>query len=74
MARSSYIYYVTKNGVIVSAFTVKHEMINSLPDFSDDIIKNNLKIFRINDGGSYGEKQNIDITDEIIKKEYDNKI
>lgn len=64
MARSSYIYCVFYEGELQSAFTVKHEMIESLP-------KNwshKHDIFRLRDGNLNEDK--VDITQEIKEQEY----
>ena len=46
MARSSNIYIVLQDNEIKGAFTVKHEMCSTLPNF----YKTGLKIIRVQDG------------------------
>ncbi len=44
MARSSYVYVVTKHGKLHSAYTVKHELEYNLPDDGDGI-----QVYRLRD-------------------------
>ena len=68
MARSTYIYVVCVNGFLESAFTVKHEMISSLPNNSN--ILENYEILRIKDN-DYAKEKPLDITEDIIREYYD---
>lgn len=65
MARSIYIYIVTSNSGIDSAFTVKYEMQNSLPKSLYAFNELGYKIFRFKDGGKRSEV--VEITEKIRK-------
>lgn len=64
MARSTYIYVVYVDLVLAAAFTVKHEMLNFLPEEQPSC----LQIYRLRDGrdGSV-----IEITKEVIAEAYE---
>ena len=68
MARSSYIYIVTSCNVINSTFTVKYEMINSLPKLLSTFEDLNYRIYRAKDGG--GREDLVNITDQIKSEVY----
>ncbi len=70
MARSTYIYIVaTSCSVIDSAFTVKYEMINSLPDILETFESLNYRIYRTKDGGR--KEDLVDITTEVKMEAYE---
>ena len=76
MARSNYIYIVYScGGILDSAWTVKHEMISSLPETVEELKRKDINIFRLKDGGRIYDlsksERPIDITDEIIKEYYE---
>lgn len=64
MAQSSYIYVVLRNGKLHSAFTVKHELVTSLPEEEDD---GEFQILRLRDGVRFDDKQLADITNELMQ-------
>ena len=71
MARSSYIYVVFKDEKLIRAFTVKYEMINSLPDYAEKLKKDKYQIYRLDDGTRHvTPREPLNITEEIIKEEY----
>ena len=65
MARSTYIYVVYIDLVLTSAFTVKHEMIDFLPDEKPSC----LQVYRLRDGGKGSEI--VDITSQIEEEVYE---
>ena len=68
MARSTYIYIVFKDCSLFGAYTVKHELIDSLPRKVEDF-KNLFKVYRVRDIS--GVKQEIsDISLDISKEVY----
>ena len=68
MARSTYIYVVFKDCSLFGAYTVKHELIDSLPQKLDDF-EDLFKVYRVRDIS--GLKQEIlDISLEISKEAY----
>ena len=69
MARSTYIYVVFKQGLLLSAFTVKHEMVSSLPEDYDDFKEQKYEVYRIRDG-YFIPPQKVDITREIENEQY----
>lgn len=64
MARSTYIYVVYIDLVLTSAFTVKHEMIDSLPDEKPSV----LQVYRLRDGRN---SEIVDITAQISEETYE---
>lgn len=68
MARSTYIYIVFKDHVLFGAYTVKYELIKSLPRKAEDF-KDLFKVYRVRDIS--GIKQEIlDISLEISEEVY----
>ena len=68
MTRSTYIYIIFKDCSLFGAYTVKHELISSLPKRLQDF-EDLFKIYRIKDIS--GLKQEIlDISLEISKEAY----
>ncbi len=64
MARSTYIYIMSKDGSPVSAFTVKKELLETLPGRYGDFLR--YKIYRVRDGANSSyESELTDITDQI---------
>ena len=73
MARSHSIYVVFIGEVLYSAFTVKHELMTSLPKTYEEFKNNNYSVYRLPDNGT---KCNtvpvlVNMIDEI-KKHYEN--
>lgn len=69
MARSTYIYIVFRDGCLSSAFTVKHEMIDSLPK-SFEKFNDFYKIYRVRDIAGVAPEI-IDITTQIGGEAYE---
>lgn len=67
MARSTYIYILLYDKQLNSAFTVKHEMIDSLPE-SFENFNDFYKVYRVQDGGR--SLQVVDITAQIGGETY----
>jgi hypothetical protein len=61
--------------MLESAFTVKHEMISSLPDTLRDFRKQDTEIYRLKDGGriyDLGKSERpLNITEEVIGEKYE---
>jgi predicted glycosyltransferase len=68
MARSTYIYIVFKDCSLFAAYTVKHELVSSLPRKLEDF-RDLFKVYRVRDIA--GMKQEIvDISLEISEEVY----
>jgi len=68
MARATYIYLLCYNNTPLRAYTVKHELIDSLPPFKDEFLAY-YTVLRVRDNNT-GIKP-VDITQEISEEAYE---